>query len=86
MVFLHPRANAELVPKFHVALYASHAALPMVTLEISTYINETLTFDFGLDHPVHGTDASGDLGLQVGGVSHETVIHGYGSCATLTSV
>jgi hypothetical protein len=29
-VFLGPRANAELVPKFHVALYASHAALPMV--------------------------------------------------------
>jgi hypothetical protein len=27
-----PRANAELVPKFHVALHASHAALPMVTL------------------------------------------------------
>jgi hypothetical protein len=30
VVFLGPRANAELVPKFHVALYASHAALPMV--------------------------------------------------------
>jgi hypothetical protein len=30
MVFLGPRANAELVPKFHVALHASHAALPMV--------------------------------------------------------
>jgi predicted nucleic acid-binding Zn-ribbon protein len=27
--------NAELVPKFHVALHASHAALPMVLLEIS---------------------------------------------------
>jgi hypothetical protein len=26
------RANAELVPKFHVALHASHTALPMVTL------------------------------------------------------
>jgi hypothetical protein len=31
VAFLDPRANAELVPKFHVALYASHAALPMVT-------------------------------------------------------
>jgi hypothetical protein len=31
VVFLGPRANAELVPKFHVALHASHAALPMVT-------------------------------------------------------
>jgi hypothetical protein len=30
VVFLGPRANAELVPKFHVALYASNAALPMV--------------------------------------------------------
>jgi hypothetical protein len=30
VVFLGPRANAELVPKFHVALHASHAALPMV--------------------------------------------------------
>jgi hypothetical protein len=30
VVFLGPRANAELVPKFHVALHASHLALPMV--------------------------------------------------------
>jgi hypothetical protein len=33
VVFLGPRANAELVHKFHVALHASHAALPMVTLK-----------------------------------------------------
>jgi hypothetical protein len=33
VVFLGPRGNAELVPKFHVALYASHATLPMVTLK-----------------------------------------------------
>jgi hypothetical protein len=32
--FLGSRANAELVPKFHIALHASHAALPMVALEI----------------------------------------------------
>jgi hypothetical protein len=31
VVFLDPRANAEFVPKLHVALHASHAALPMVT-------------------------------------------------------
>jgi hypothetical protein len=31
VVFLDPRANAELVPKSHVALHASHAALPLVT-------------------------------------------------------
>jgi hypothetical protein len=56
VVFLDPRTNAELVPKFHVALHASHAALPMITLKISPYTNVTLTFDFnfGLDHPVHG--------------------------------
>jgi hypothetical protein len=56
LVFLGPRANAELVPKFHVALHASNAALPMVTLKISPYTKVTLTFDFGigLDHPVHG--------------------------------
>jgi hypothetical protein len=56
VVFLGPRANAELVPKFHVALHASHAALPMVKLKISPCTNVTWTFDFdfGLDHPVHG--------------------------------
>jgi hypothetical protein len=43
VVFLGPRANTELVPKFHVSLQASHAALPMVTLKISLYTNVTLT-------------------------------------------
>jgi hypothetical protein len=33
VVFLGPRANAELVPKFHFALYASLAALLMVKIE-----------------------------------------------------
>jgi hypothetical protein len=45
MVFLGPRANAKLVPKFHVALHISHAALPMVTLTISPCTNVTLIFD-----------------------------------------
>jgi hypothetical protein len=57
LVFLGRSANAELVPKFHVALCVSHAALPVVvTLKISPCTNVTLTFefDFGLDHPVHG--------------------------------
>jgi hypothetical protein len=31
VVFLGPRASAEIVLKFHVALHASHAALPMIT-------------------------------------------------------
>jgi hypothetical protein len=54
MVFLDPRANAELVPKLHIALHASHADLPMVTLKILPYTKVTLTFnfDFELDHPV----------------------------------
>jgi hypothetical protein len=51
VVFLGPRANAELVFKFHVALHISHAALPIVTLKISPCTNVT---DFGLDHSVHG--------------------------------
>jgi hypothetical protein len=55
VVFLGLRANAEFVPKFHVALHASHAALPMVILEIS--------------HCTNMTSKYGDLALQVGGVS-----------------
>jgi hypothetical protein len=56
VVFLGPGANAELVRKFNFALHASHAALPMVALKISSSTNVTLNFgfDFGLDHPVHG--------------------------------
>jgi hypothetical protein len=37
VVFLGPRANAELVPAFRVILLASHAALPMVTSKFSPY-------------------------------------------------
>jgi hypothetical protein len=59
MIFLGPRANAELVPKFDVALHASHAALPMVILEILYCTTVTSKY--------------GDLALQVGGVSDETV-------------
>jgi hypothetical protein len=59
VVFLGPRVNAELVPKFHVALHASHAALPIVILEIS--------------HCTNVTSKYGTLALQVGGVSDETV-------------
>jgi hypothetical protein len=71
VVFLHPRANAELVPKFHDALYASHAALPMAAaLEISLCTNVTSKY--------------GDLALQVGGVSDETVKYGREFCGTVT--
>jgi hypothetical protein len=62
IVFRGPKANAELVPKFHAALHASHAALPMVALEISHFTNVTSKY--------------GDLALQVGGVSDETVKYG----------
>jgi hypothetical protein len=56
VVFFGPRANAELVLKFHFAFHALHATLPMVTLNISPYTNVTLAFDFdfALYHPVHG--------------------------------
>jgi hypothetical protein len=40
----------------------------------------------GLDHPVNGGYGCGNLVLQVGGTSDETVIYGYVSCATLTSM
>jgi hypothetical protein len=43
VVFLGSRANAELVPKFHIALQASHAAIPTVTLKISPCTDVTLT-------------------------------------------
>jgi hypothetical protein len=33
VVFLGPRANVELVPKFHVALHAFHAALQILTFQ-----------------------------------------------------
>jgi hypothetical protein len=33
----------------------------MVTLKISPYTNVTLTFDSGLDHPVHGDMGEGAL-------------------------
>jgi hypothetical protein len=33
VVFLGPRANTELVPKLHVALHASHAALQILTFQ-----------------------------------------------------
>jgi hypothetical protein len=35
VVFLGPRADAELVSKFHAALHASHAARPMVNIKLS---------------------------------------------------
>jgi hypothetical protein len=43
VVFLGPREKADMVPKFHVALHAFHAALPMVTLQILPYTIVTLT-------------------------------------------
>jgi hypothetical protein len=51
-VFLDPRANAELVPKFHVALYASHAALPMVTSKFLALTQRVkLRFPFKFNSP-----------------------------------
>jgi hypothetical protein len=70
VVFLGPRANAESVPKFHIALHASHVALLMVALEIS--------------HCTKVTSKYGDLALQVGGVSDEKVKYGLEFCGTST--
>jgi hypothetical protein len=41
MVFLGPRANAVLVPKFHVALHASQISLPIVTLQMFPQFSPT---------------------------------------------
>jgi hypothetical protein len=46
VVFLGPRANAELEHKFHVARRASHAILPMVILKISPCTNVTLALSW----------------------------------------
>jgi hypothetical protein len=52
-VSLHPEGpatgqlNQGFVPKFHAALPASHAALPMVTLNILPYTYVTLTLTLG---------------------------------------
>jgi hypothetical protein len=48
MIFLEPdkrmvKKHERNPDKFHVALHASHAALPMVTLTISPCTNVTLT-------------------------------------------
>jgi hypothetical protein len=46
VVFLGLRANSELLHKFHIALHASHAALPMTTLQISPCTDVTLTLSW----------------------------------------
>jgi hypothetical protein len=68
VVFLGPGANAEMVPKFHDALHASHEALSIVALAIS--------------HCTNVTSKYGDLALQVGGVSDERVKYGLELCGT----
>jgi hypothetical protein len=87
VVFLGLRANAELAPKFHIALHASHAALPMVTLNILPYSTIILIFefDFGLNHPVYGGYKYRDLTLQAGGISRiGTIKYGFESYGTQT--
>jgi hypothetical protein len=46
--FLGPRANAKLVPKLHVALHASHTALPMVKLKLSPFTKVNLNSNLNL--------------------------------------
>jgi hypothetical protein len=45
--------NAGLLARSQFASALHAALLPMIALTISPYTNVTLTFDFGLDHPVH---------------------------------
>jgi hypothetical protein len=52
---------------------------------ITAFYLVTLTLDFGLDHAVPWRCKYGDLTFLVEGVSDETVVYGYGFCATLTS-
>jgi hypothetical protein len=59
VVFLGPRAKAELVPKFHVALHDSHAALPkfrhivglpmldQISLHFKRYVTKLISFICG---------------------------------------
>jgi hypothetical protein len=52
VVFLDPRANAELVPKFHVALHASHVVLFMVTSKFHPNTDlPMLNYNFSLLEP-----------------------------------
>jgi hypothetical protein len=46
VVFLGPRANSEFVPKFHVALHASHADLPIPMSKFRPKIALTSTPNF----------------------------------------
>jgi hypothetical protein len=68
VVFLDPRANAELVPKFHVALHASHAAILMVTSKFRPNIAlailvQTLLVWLDVSQP----SASKDVNMEVEG-------------------
>jgi hypothetical protein len=62
--------NFNFESALHVAMHASHAALPMVSLEIL--------------HCTNLTSKDGDLAFQVGGVSDETAIYGREFCGTST--
>jgi hypothetical protein len=66
VVFFGPRGNAELIPKFHVALLALYAALQMVTLKMFPYSKVTLTFDFGLDTLFVGDMGEGTWPTKLG--------------------
>jgi hypothetical protein len=57
-VIKYPVCSEKEVGYYYVALHASHAALPMVMLEILYCTSDS---------------KCGDLALQVGGVSDETV-------------
>jgi hypothetical protein len=74
VVFLGPRTNAELVPKFHNALHAFHTALPILTSERQTDRQQTDTHDLltrllclcGHTNMTETTDISRDENLPRG--------------------
>jgi hypothetical protein len=53
VVFLGSIANAELVPKFHVVLHASHAAIPILTSKLGPKVAPqiNITFSPNAAHP-----------------------------------
>jgi hypothetical protein len=51
VVFLNLRANIEFVPKFHVALLALHAALPMVTSKFRPNVALPILLKFTIAQP-----------------------------------
>jgi hypothetical protein len=64
VVFLGPRANAGLVPKLHVALHASHAALPILTSKFRPSV-ASLMLESKFHHMLPSQCLMSELGFQI---------------------